>query len=136
MKTLMLAICLSGGSLWAGELVYSTITLQIIEVGVGDKSRFSGDPNYVVTEVSNSEIKKIDGNLSKLVYNPSTKTINRKSKTDVDRIDRMEKKAEIVALKTKLSSLLALRSGETDEETLTIIDESIVKIQETITKLE
>ena len=134
MKTLILAVCLSG-NLWAGEVVYSTSTLQIVETGVGDKSRFIGDQNYAITEVSDAEIQ-VDGNLNNLVYDPSTNTIKEKPRIEIDRIDRIEKKNKIVSLKTQLRSLQAVRSNETDEETKTIIDDRIGKIQETIIKLE
>lgn len=123
-------------SLFADEIVYSTSTLQIVEVGVSDKSRFIGDPNYVVVEVSEDEIKKVNGNLSKLVFNPADKTINNKTRPEIDKIERIENKEKIVSLKVQLKSLQTLRASETDEETLVIIDDKIGKIQESITKLE
>ena len=136
MKTLILTICLSASSLWAGEIVYSTSTLQIVEAGVGDKSRFIGDPNYVIVEVPDSEIKKVDGNLRKFVFNPATNRINGKPAQELNRLARIENKEKIVSLKSQLASLQSLRASETDEETLTIIDQKISRILESITKLE
>ena len=110
--------------------------MQIVESGVGDKSRFVGNPNYVITDVPDSEIEKLNMNLNRLTYNPADKTISQKPTAELRKIARVSNKEKIVSLRTELSSLQSLRSVESDAETQVILDERIKKISDSIAELE